>query len=322
MEKIKIGIIGCSAIANKTVIPTIQKNNLYELTYLGSRSYEKGKLFSEKFNCPFGSYDDVLNSNNVDAIYVSVPTGLHFKWGKKVLLSNKHLLLEKPFTSTLEQSKELVKIANINNKIAMEGLAYVYHPWFIELQKQLNNRVIGEIKQISSSFGFPYLLKTDIRNNPDIGGGAILDNLIYPLSLSLNLLGEPTLGISYHIIKDKILGIDESGFLRLNYLNAAATLTYGFGFSYKNEIEIWGTLGSIFIERAFTKPPDLEAKLYVKINDSIKEISIGYHDQFYLMFNAFYQKIIKQDTSNKNESKDIITRMKIISEIYKSTKNE
>lgn len=319
MDKvINIAIIGCSAIADKTVLPTIKGNRNFNLVMVGSRSKEKGEQFAAKYNCDFGSYQDVLDAPNIDAVYVSVPTGLHYEWGLKVLKANKHLLLEKPFTATLVQAEEIINYAKSANLVAMEGLAYVYHPYFIKLKEILDQNTIGEVKLLQSAFGFPKLPLTDIRNQKNIGGGAILDNLIYPLSAALLLVGTNYRKINYHLNIDNELGIDESGALRIDWENRSAHLNYGFGFFYKNTIEIWGSLGTITIDRAFTKPADSVAEIVIKNLSGNEVITVPAANQFHLMLNAFYSKMQRTDDLEKNEAADILARMKVISEMYNS----
>ncbi|MBT2562757.1 Gfo/Idh/MocA family protein [Pedobacter sp. ISL-64] len=320
-KPLNIAIIGCSAIADKTVLPTIIENPLFNLVMVGSRSVEKGKQFAAKYKCDFGSYDDVLNSSRVDAVYVSVPTGLHYEWGMRVLQAKKHLLLEKPFTSTLEQSQSLINIAAQFNLIAMEGLAYVYHPYFEKLKELINQKIIGDIRLFESSFGFPSLPLTDIRNQNEIGGGAILDNLIYPLSASLEIFGKKYTNKSYYFQNNEELQIDERGFLRLDWANYSANLTYGFGFSYKNRIEIWGSEGTIIVDRAYTKPANMTAEIVIKTDKGTEIVEIRAVNQFHLMLDGFYHKISGEDPSFKNEKDDILMRMEIISEMYKASQN-
>ncbi|MCX2432366.1 Gfo/Idh/MocA family protein [Pedobacter sp. GR22-10] len=316
---INIAIIGCSAIADKTVLPTIKGNSKFNLVMVGSRSIEKGQQFALKYECDFGNYEDVLNSTEVDAVYVSVPTGLHFEWGLKVLRAGKNLLLEKPFTSTIEQAEEIIEYAKSTDLIAMEGLAYVYHPYFLAIKDLLSQNVIGEVRLLDSAFGFPKLPLSDIRNQKNIGGGAILDNLIYPLSSALSLFGREYKKISYHLVIDEDLEIDERGVVRIDWNNKSANLTYGFGFSYKNIIEIWGSEGTLTIDRAFTKPANSIAEIIIKKGGSENKIvSIEPVNQFHLMLDGFYNKINRIDTSGKNEREDILARMRVISEMYKS----
>ena len=323
-KKINIAVIGCSAIANKTVIPTIKSHPSFNLVIVGSRSIEKSATFAKKFDCRSGTYDDVLNSTDVDAVYISLPTGLHYEWGKKALMAGKHILLEKPFTSILQEAENVINLADKKGLIAMEALPYVYHSYFVELKRLLDTKIIGDVKLIESSFGFPHLAADDIRYNAKIGGGAILDNLIYPLSASILLMGDNFISKSYNIVYNHKLNIDECGFLRLDWEDRSANINYGFGFSYKNKIDIWGTAGTISIDRAFTKPADMDADILINTNNKTETKTVPAVSQFYLMIEAFYNKVMGYDITLKNQGNDIIKRMKIISEMYlsKGVKNE
>ena len=125
MYKMKIGILGCSSIAKKCIIPAIKKIPDLKLEGVASRDIDKAIKWSiEYYTNPY-TYDELLASD-IDIIYVSLPPGLHYKWGKKVLLSGKHLLMEKTFTSTHSESEELFKIADQNSLKCMEALMYEF----------------------------------------------------------------------------------------------------------------------------------------------------------------------------------------------------
>ena len=110
---LKIGVLGNSSIARRSVIPAIKECKDFVLAGVGSREGQ--------------SYESILDSD-VDAVYVSLPVGLHYEWGKKVLKSGKHLLMEKTFTESYGQAKELFDIASVLNLSCMEALMYEFHP--------------------------------------------------------------------------------------------------------------------------------------------------------------------------------------------------
>jgi predicted dehydrogenase len=89
---VKIGVIGCSKIAQRLILPTIHESLHYELIIVGSSDSNKYNLISEKYNCQCGSYIDVLNNKDVEAVYVSLPNSLHYYWGKEVLKNGGRLL--------------------------------------------------------------------------------------------------------------------------------------------------------------------------------------------------------------------------------------
>ncbi len=296
------------------------ESKFFKLVSVGSRSREKAERFAQKFNCQATSYDGVIGDDSVDAVYVSLPSGLHYEWGLKVVNSGSHLLLEKPFADTFERASEIVDTARKKNVVAMESLTYVYHPLFAEVSRLLRDGEIGAIRHVEASFGFPFMPSSDIRNNRSLGGGAILDNLVYPLSFCLNLLEHECYSRSFHIIHDKSRNIDSRGFLRIDWEDVSANITYGFGFSYRNSFTIWGDKGTLHVDRAFTRPKEMPGEIIIqKEGGEKKTIAIDPANQFGLLLKAFYQKIIGADKSGINEGENILRRMKIISEMYKAS---
>lgn len=318
-KKINIGILGSSAIAERSTIPALLESGLFKLTAIGSRTPAKAERLALKFGCIGTSYVDVLNNSEIDAVYVPLPTGLHYEWGKKVLESGKHLLMEKPFADSYDRSLELIQYAASRKLVAMEGLTYVYHPLIKKVFELINGQQIGKVLFIDAFFGFPELPESDIRNNPSLGGGAILDNLIYPLSFALHLLNNVYEKIDFQIIASEKYGVDSRGFLRIDSGQATAHINYGFGFFYRNSFMVWGDKGTIEVDRAFTRPKDMQGEIVVKKEGQpVSTIVIEPANQFLETVKAFYNKVMGLDHSGVNESNDILSRMKLISEMYQS----
>lgn len=315
-------MIGCSAIADKSMIPAIVESNYFKLVSVGSRSKEKAERFAHKFNCEGTSYEGVLGNNSVDAVYVSVPPGLHCEWGLNVVNSGRHLLLEKPFADTFERASKITGAARMKSVVAMESLTYVYHPLFAELTRLVSGGEIGTVRHVESAFGFPFLPDSDFRNNRDLGGGAILDNLVYPLSFCLNLFEKEYQSCSFHIIYDKARNLDSRGFLRIDWEDVSANIIYGFGFSYRNSITIWGDKGIVRIDRAFTRPKEMPGELSVqREGGGTKTIVTDPANQFGLLLKAFHEKIAGVDKSGINEGANILRRMKVISEMHNASEH-
>ena len=319
LKPLNIGIIGCSSIAERTMLPAIADHKDFSLKAVGSRSSEKADSFATIFDCSATTYDGILLDDSIDAVYISLPASLHFEWGLRTVEAGKHLLLEKPFTDSLENSKKLIDTAKSNHRIAMESLTYVYHPLFAELSRLIAHGEIGSVRHIESAFGFPFLPESDIRNFKDLGGGATLDNLIYPLSFCLNLIKNDYQSFSYNIIRDTTKDIDTRGFLRIDWDDLSADITYGFGFSYRNTLTVWGDKGMLSVDRAFTRPSNMPGEILIKKESGECEtLEILPANQFAHLLTGFYEKISGIDSSGINEGKDILARMKIISTMYEN----
>jgi NDP-hexose-3-ketoreductase len=313
IDKINIAVLGCSSIANRSVIPAILNAEKFELTHVASRSREKANEFANRSGCKACGYQDVLDNNEIDAVYVSLPVGLHYDWGIQVVQAGKHLIMEKTFTENIDKAQEIISIAGIRNVVSMEALAYVYHPVYKKVQAIIESGEIGELRHIEAFFGFPFLPEEDIRNALDLGGGAMLDALIYPLSFSLNTVDKMPLSFKYNIIRDEGQRVDSRGFVQINWDNCSAQIGYGFGFMYRNSFAVWGDKAHLRADRVFSRPPTMKGSIVITKQGQIADIDVEPADQFLNMFNAFADKISGADKSGLNEKENILERMKIIS---------
>ena len=124
-RKTRFGIIGCSRISDLSTIPAILESQYAELEFIGSRTTAKAKKFAKKFDCKkYGTYEEALKDNQVDAVYISVPVGLHEKWSILAARAGKHILCEKSSTDSYESAKKMVSESKKNNVRIMEGFMF------------------------------------------------------------------------------------------------------------------------------------------------------------------------------------------------------
>ena len=109
-DKIKIGVLGCASIAKRSVIPAIKNLSCkFELVAVASRSIDKAEVFASDFNCEaIEGYNNIINLNKIDALYIPLPTGLHKEWVNKALLAGKHVYTEKSIALNLADAEEMV----------------------------------------------------------------------------------------------------------------------------------------------------------------------------------------------------------------------
>ena len=148
MTPLTFGIIGCSRIAKRSVIPAIIKSEYAELEIIGSRSTDKAKEFASEFNCEkFGSYEDVILDDSVDFVYISTPIHTHAEWSNKSTAAGKHVYVEKSSTNDLKSAIEMVESAKENNVRIMEGFMFRFHPQHQKVKELIKEGKIGEVKE-------------------------------------------------------------------------------------------------------------------------------------------------------------------------------
>ena len=178
---VRFGILGCSSVAQRRFLPALQKSSRARLERVGSRTPAKGTEFARKFQCAkAGSYDDVLDDPEVDAIYLSLPVALHEEWLRKAAQRKKHVLCEKPAFAAYPTAFETVQFFRSCGARLMEGYMFRYHPQHALVKQLVKEGRIGEVRSFTGEYAVPRPPAEDIRFKPELGGGVLLDAGGYP----------------------------------------------------------------------------------------------------------------------------------------------
>ncbi len=194
MNKIRWGIIGPGNIAHNFA-DGLTSSYSGQLVAIASTNKDRRKSFGDKYDIHedfrFESYDDIINSEHIDAIYISTPHTYHAEWTIKAAGKGKHVLCEKPGAVNYEEGQEVIDAVSEAGVFYMEGIMYRCHPQIPKLIETIKNKIVGEIISIESSFGFD-MGKTIYEHrlfNKDLAGGGVLDVGLYPISFSRLIAG-------------------------------------------------------------------------------------------------------------------------------------
>jgi NDP-hexose-3-ketoreductase len=341
MDKLRIGILGPSDIAFRRFLPALKSSRYFvyegvaiakpnernqsfndqELTRVLKKSQTRAENFKREFEGSiFNSYQELLSSDNIEAVYIPLPPALHYVWAKKALEYGKHVLLEKPFTTNLEDTKKLLKIAVQKQLAVHENYAFCYHDQINKIFELIDNGEIGQVRQIRIAFGFPYRGATDFRYDKALGGGALLDCGGYPIKLSTLLLGKTARIMTATLNMAKERNIDVFGSATLeNDEHITAQVSFGMDNSYKCELEIWGSEGCIYAPRIFTTPANFTPTVLLKKQEE-RIFKIDMSDQFLGSINYFYDCIVDNVVRIESYS-EIEMQSRQIDDILKIARN-
>lgn len=207
----------------------------------------------------------MLEDPAVHAVFVATPIALHAPHGLAVLAAGRHCLMEKPLAATLAEVEALVAAAVAQRRVLMEGFMYLHHAHMAAVRSLLDGGRLGSLHALTARFGIPALERPGFRADPALGGGAFLDVGCYPLSLASALLvGEPRV---LHAEMGRRPGESVDGWgraLLADERGVRATLEWGVGVAYRNELDLWGEAGSAFTDRIFSKAADVAPRLGVR----------------------------------------------------------
>ena len=249
MKKIRWGIISTGNIAN-----SFAKDFKYvktgELHAVASRSLEKADEFAEKYSIPksYGSYKELYEDKELDAIYVATPHNFHLKNASDALRTGKAVLCEKPITLNPEECRQLMDVAKSTGNYLMEAMWTYFLPPILEAQRWIDEGKIGKVQYIMANFGFKGNPETMERlYDPEFGGGALLDIGIYPIALaSLIYKKSPEKVSVFH--KKTDTGVDSEETMIFEYsAGEVANLSASILYNMPNEAIIMGDDGYIRI---------------------------------------------------------------------------
>jgi predicted dehydrogenase len=212
------GIVGTGGIS-RTVVGDLHLAENADLVAVASRTPDAAEQFATAHEVPrwHGSYESLFADEDVDVVYIGTPIGTHHDVARDALLAGKHVLLEKAFTTTADEARSLAALAAEQDRFLMEAMWMRFNPTIRRLLAEVGAGAIGELRTVQASFGFPPPPDA-IHWRADLGGGALLDMGVYPLTFAQLLLGEPT-------------SVEATGELREDGLDLTASvhLRYGDG---------------------------------------------------------------------------------------------
>lgn len=305
---IKWGVVGLGNMANQFA-NAVKKLKNAKLVAAASKSEIRLKNFSKEHkisdNYLFNSYNDLINSNIIDAVYISTLNNTHIELIDKCVENKKNILCEKPIGINIKEVKSIYEKIKKTKIYFNEAIAYRSHPQTIELKKLIDENEIGKIKKIESSFGFK-VRKIDKNSrlfNKDLGGGAILDIGCYPISF-FNLFVDKKDELKFIKVDgtSAITGVDNYAKISLLSeknieLNAKVSLKENF----ENICTIYGTKGTIILPNPWLP----SKKSYIEVNRDN-----SYYKKFINSQKNVYsiqiENVSNRFNNNKNKESDLL----------------
>ncbi|CAM4079237.1 Gfo/Idh/MocA family protein [Lederbergia lenta] len=249
MEKIKWGIMGPGNISSKFASDLVQSDQA-ELVAVASRTQGKAEKFASEFNIPrtYNSYEEFVKDDEIEIVYIGTLHPMHKEGVLQCLKAGKAVLCEKPFTMNAQEAEELIQVARENDTFLMEAMWTRYLPAIVQTRKWIAEGKIGEIKMLTANFGFDIGWAPESRLlDKKLGGGALLDAGIYPVSFASMIFGQQPTSIksSAHIGQT---GVDEQFSALFEYENGrTAMLNASVRLNLSNDAFIYGTEGYIHL---------------------------------------------------------------------------
>lgn len=255
-RKLRWGILGCAGIAKRAVIPGIRASSSGELAAIASRDHSKAQQTATEFDIPkaYGSYEDLLADETIDAVYIPLPNHLHMEWTIRAAKAGKHVLCEKPLALTAAEAEAMQQACESAGVQLAEAFMYRYNPRNELIKEILRSGEIGEIRGIHSTFTFNNAGdRNNVRYKREWGGGSIYDIGCYPISAArLFLEQDPEAATVHAFFSEEHDDVDmmASGLIEFRG-GVALTFDCAMWAASRNTLEILGAEGRIYMSPAF-----------------------------------------------------------------------
>lgn len=315
-QKFRWGIVGCAGIAVKSCIPGIHQSETGIAAAIASRGLEKAKQTAEQTGIPkaYGSYEELLADDELDAVYIPLPNHLHKEWTVKAAQAGKHVLCEKPAALTAEEANEMVQACEAAGVFFAEAFMYRHHPRYDRIKEIIRTGELGEIRGIHSAFTFNSSGAEDnVRFHQHMGGGSLYDIGCYPISVARYLLEEEPEAVTAHAFFSPRHGnVDMMASGMIEFAGGKAlTFDCGMWAASRNTLEVLGTEGRIEVPSAFVSGMDGASNFYVFTAEGKREEEAPKVNQYALQVDDFAKAVWGQQAARFAPA-DAIANMKVL----------
>lgn len=263
MQTIRFGILGAAAIARETLIPAMQEARGVACAGLASQRPGVAARVAAELGIPlaFDSYQAMLESPEIDAVYIPLANGQHREWTERAAAHGKHILCEKPIAVTGEEAASMFATAERHGVRLMEAFAYHFHPQYQRLWELVAEERFGEPVQVRARISFPLLSfqksgqRRDLRLDPQAGGaGVLLDHGCYAIHAARRIFKtDPVAVLAHQVLNEDGVDIATSAILEFPGGKTAVFDTH-FDSWIALDMEVLGRSASVRLPRGFGRP--------------------------------------------------------------------
>lgn len=321
MMKTRWGILSTAEIGLEKVIPAIQKASNCEVIGIASQKLEKAYDAGGELNIEraYGSYESMLADKDVDIIYNPLPNHMHVPYTIKALEAGKHVLCEKPIAlDTAEAVALLEETSKYPHLKVMEAFMYRFHPQWIKAKKLIDDGEIGIVQTVQMFFSYYNADPQNIRNQLDIGGGALMDIGCYCVSIPRYIMDTEPRRVMSLIDRDPEMRTDRLSSGLLDFGDGrSASFTCSTQSHPFQRVHIVGSNGRIELEIPVNAPAAGYSKMNVFSANRETSYSFNNTDQYTLQAEAFAKAVI-ENSEVPTPLSDAVSNMMVLDALFES----
>ena len=326
--RVRWGILGAARIAMERVIPATQACPRAEVAALASRSLDKARGAAARRNIPraYASYEELLADPDVDAIYNPLPNHLHVPWSIRAMEAGKHVLCEKPIALDAAEARQLIAARERTGKLVQEAAMVRTHPRWLGARELVRAGRIGPLRAMTGFFSYYNDAPDNVRNQPGIGGGGLLDVGFYPITMSRFIFEAEPVRVIGMLERDPRFGVDRLASAMLEYPGGAqATFTCATQLSHHQWVDLYGPKGRIGMDMPWSMPDDRESRLLLDdgrslTKDTVVPVTFPACNQWIIQTDLFCQAI-QEGRPAPIPIEDAVANMEVIDALFRSVES-
>jgi predicted dehydrogenase len=322
--RVRWGVLGAASIAVRKVIPGMQMGELSEVAGLASRDAFKAQSVARTLGIAktYGSYEELLADENIEAVYIPLPNHLHVPWAIKACEAGKHVLCEKPIGLNVAEVRQLMAARDRAGVLVGEAFMVRTHPQWVRARGLIRAGRIGDLKAIIGAFSYFNRDAANVRNVLEWGGGGMMDIGCYPIFTSRMIFDQEPTRVAAVIQRDPEFRVDRLASTILDFPAGQSIFTCSTQMVPYQRMQFLGTQGRIEIEIPFNAPPDRETRILV--DDGREGFGGGVTadifravDQYKIQGDAF-SRAIREDTPVPVPLEDSLNNMAVIEAVFRA----
>lgn len=327
-KKVKWGVLGVALIAVRKVIPAMQHGEWSEVRGIASRDRQKAAATASELGIPksYGSYEELLQDPEIEAIYNPLPNHLHVPWTIKAAEAGKHVLCEKPLSLNADEAGTLLAVRQRTGVKIGEAFMVRTHPQWLRVREIIQSGRIGKLRAVMGFFSYNNPDPANIRNVLDWGGGGLMDIGCYPMTTSRFAFGEEPVRVMGLIERDPEMKVDRLTSAILEFPSGQAVFTCATQLAPYQRMQFFGSKGRVEVEIPFNAPNDRPCRVFVDddggdlFGADIKTEEIPTCDQYTIQGDLF-SKAIREGGDVPVSLEHAIQNMSVIDAIFRSAES-
>ena len=323
-EKLRWGVLSTANIGLKKVLPAMQQGRYTTVTAIASRDLNKAREAAAALNIPkaYGSYEELLADPDVDAVYNPLPNQYHVPWTARAAEAGKHVLCEKPISMSVAEARSLLEVRRRTGvKIGEAFMVRSFTQW-LHVREILRSGRIGQLRSVAGFFSYFNNDPTNIRNQVECGGGALLDIGCYCIQAARYSFGQEPNRVIGLVDRDPSFKTDRLTSALLDFHDGQAIFTCSTQLVPYQRSHFLGTRGRIEIEIPFNAPNDRVCRILIDDGRDVFGSGIATQDfpicDQYTIQGDVFSRAVRGDADVPVSLEDALKNMAVIDAIFRS----